>query len=80
VDRFQSMRISVNVASDGGYASAAWRLNFSVPVVSRGAQPAGSHDPISAELLYNSVVERCSWTATLGCNRCAAPLHVGVIT
>jgi hypothetical protein len=31
-------------------------------------------------LLYNSVEERCSSTATLGYNRCATPLHVGVNT
>ena len=37
------MRIFVKVASDGGFASAARRLNFSVPVVSRAINQLETH-------------------------------------
>lgn len=43
MDTLQHMRIFVKVASDGGFASAAKRLNLSVPTVSRAVAQLETH-------------------------------------
>lgn len=43
MDTFQRMRIFVKVANDGGFASAARSLNFSLPAVSRAINQLETH-------------------------------------
>ncbi|MGU7782235.1 LysR family transcriptional regulator [Burkholderia sp. PU8-34] len=52
MDTFQCMRIFVKVASDGGFTSAARRLNFPVPLVSRAINQLETH--LGSRLLHRT--------------------------